>query len=89
MKILKLGLALALCTTLCGCMTAMTVDAAKGEPGEVVTKANGEQVETKQTKQTKPGYYWLIPLSVTGDVITMPCQAIFIFLWMAGGGGPC
>ena len=76
-KLLKLGLTAVLCSNLCGCMTYMTVRAANGGDGIVVTKANGERVVTKEPK---PDYYWLIPFSAAGDTLTLPCQGLLILM---------
>ena len=62
-----------------GCMTMTTLEAArpqthKDEKGEVVID-----------KQSEPGYYALIPLTVAGDVATLPFQLLIALLSYCSG----
>jgi len=74
MKWLRIGFVLIACFSLCGCITMNTFDAAKGAPRD---NGKGEKVPIENPK---PGLYWLLPLTVAGDIATSPFQALFM-LW--------
>ena len=62
------------CWGLCGCITNNTINRAKGYPED---NGHGTKVATENPS---PGYYWLVPLTVSADVATSPFQLIFIGL---------
>ena len=57
-----------------GCITMNTIDSARGAPRD------DGQGGTKLIDQPHPGYYWMLPLTVTGDIATAPFQGLFM-LW--------
>ena len=54
--------------SLCGCMTRGVVGHAK---------MNKDGIPTEHVEQ--PGYYFLVPFTVVGDVVTFPIQACLHF----------
>jgi hypothetical protein len=79
MRPLKLSLMLAMLLSQFGCMTMMTLDAARSSPKKQPT---GETAEEEQ-----PAYYLLLPLSVAGDIATLPCQ--YLCMWLAKASCGC
>jgi hypothetical protein len=65
-------LAIGLMVIQCGCMTTLTLDAAKGPH---VKNAKGETVH-----EPRPAYYLLLPATVPADVATFPCQCFCSWL---------
>jgi hypothetical protein len=74
-----LVLAVLLALTQCGCMTMMTMDAARGPR---VKNSDGEIV-----REPQPAYCFLLPLTVPGDIATLPCQ--FICGWLVRASCSC
>ncbi len=62
------------CSQLCGCITYNTIDTAKGGPRP---NAEGAKVPVEEPK---PGFYWLLPLTVPADIATSPFQLFFIWI---------
>ena len=77
MKWLTLSFVLAACFCLCGCISINTIDAAKGAPRD---NGKGEKLPVESPK---PELYWLLPLTVVGDIATAPFQGLFM-LWAWG-----
>ena len=70
-----------LCLLLCGsgCMTMTTLEAAKPQTHK------DEQGEVVVDKKTELGYYALIPLTVAGDMATLPFQLFIALLTYSSG----
>lgn len=67
------------CLNLCGCMTCLTIDKARGAPEK------NDQGKSEPTETPQPGYYALAPLAVVGDAATLPFQLIFALIMSKNG----
>ncbi len=79
MRLFQTTILLILVLSQCGCMTMMTLDAARGPH---VKKQSGETI-----REPQPAYYFLLPVSVPGDIATLPCQ--FICGWLVRASCNC
>ena len=71
MRVFRSLLLFALVIGASGCMTYSSVQRAKGEPN-VVTGHHPTEAQ--------PGYYALLPLTITADVATSPIQLLLYLL---------
>ncbi len=62
---------------LSGCMTS-----------SVCGKARMDSEGIPQDRAVRPGYYALVPLTVAGDVVTFPVQAVCHFAYKGHEGDP-
>ena len=72
MKTIRLLFLLILSLSQPGCMTMMTLDAAKSSPHE------DDQGHT--FRKAEPAYYLLVLLAVPADIATLPCQYLLAYL---------
>ena len=82
MRILKTVSLLLVLLSVSGCMTFNTVEFAKGRTH---TDNDGKVIVDEKPK---PGYYWLIPVTVPADIATSPFQLVFICIpiWLGYRG---
>jgi len=71
MKILRYILLVFMCLNLSGCVTYMTVQKARGEPEK------NKEGKSEATEDPKPGYYFLVPLTVPLDAALLPFYGLF------------
>jgi hypothetical protein len=83
MKILVYLVLIALLVCGSGCMTNATVEKARGPATFDLKDKNGSLVG--EHKNSKPGYYLLLPLTVAADIATSPVQ-IPVLIWAKSVG---
>ena len=87
MKTIVSFLLIALLVSSNGCMSYSAVQDAKGHQDKTMWLGR-EPTSGASDNKSHPGYYFLLPLTIPGDIVTSPIQAIvfgFAYLQMAGG----
>jgi uncharacterized protein YceK len=57
-----------------GCMTMATADHAKAKTHE------DDKGNVVVDKKSQPAYYALMPLTVPADIVTLPFQAVYLYI---------